>query len=54
MRYCCQIRRIFTATGNHVTGLSSGYIGNLNLEGPGKREWKQLSDKEKARVFGWA
>ncbi len=47
-----QVRRMFAATGNHVTELSRSRIGGLSLEGLGEGGWKQLSDEEKAAIFG--
>ena len=47
-----QVRRMFAATGNHVTELSRSRIGGLGLEGLGEGGWKQLSDEEKAAIFG--
>lgn len=46
-----QVRRMFAATGNHVTQLERTHIGNLSLEGLGEGEWKHLSEGELATVF---
>lgn len=46
-----QVRRMFAATGNHVTKLERTHIGNLSLEGLGEGEWKHLSEDELATVF---
>jgi len=47
-----QVRRMFAAAGNHVTGLHRDRIGGLDLPadlGPG--EWRILSPAEQAAIF---
>ncbi|MEE4010467.1 pseudouridine synthase [Roseibium sp. FZY0029] len=46
-----QVRRMFAATGNHVTDLSRSHIGGLGLEGLEEGQWKVLSEQEKTRIF---
>lgn len=46
-----QVRRMFAATGNHVTELSRSRVGSLGLEGLAPGEWKILDDDEKALIF---
>lgn len=46
-----QVRRMFAATGNHVTALKRVRVGDLGLEGLEEGTWKVLSDDDKARVF---
>jgi 16S rRNA pseudouridine516 synthase len=46
-----QVRRMFAATGNHVTALSRSRIGNLGLEGLDEGSWKVLSEDDKALIF---
>ncbi|MDD7909243.1 pseudouridine synthase [Pseudovibrio exalbescens] len=47
-----QVRRMFAATGNHVTDLHRSRIGNLTLGDLKPGEWKVLSEDEKALVIG--
>ncbi len=47
-----QVRRMFAATGNHVTALTRIRIGWLGLEGLAEGEWKLLGEEEKAKIFG--
>lgn len=47
-----QVRRMFAATGNHVTALQRIRIGNLELDGLAEGEWKLLSEEDKAKIFG--
>ncbi|GAB2185159.1 pseudouridine synthase [Roseibium sp. LAB1] len=46
-----QVRRMFAATGNHVTDLTRSHIGGLGLEGLEEGQWKVLSEEEKTRIF---
>ena len=46
-----QVRRMFAATGNHVTDLTRSHIGALGLEGLEEGQWKVLSEEEKTRIF---
>ena len=46
-----QVRRMFAATGNHVTELSRSRIGSLGLEGVEEGAWKVLSESDKAQIF---
>jgi 16S rRNA pseudouridine516 synthase len=46
-----QVRRMFAATGNHVTGLARIRVGNLGLDGLEEGTWKQLTEEEKAQIF---
>lgn len=46
-----QVRRMFAATGNHVTALTRIRIGGLGLEGLGEGDWTLLSEDDKARIF---
>lgn len=46
-----QVRRMFAATGNHVTALERSRVGNLGLGGLEEGAWKQLSEDEKASIF---
>lgn len=46
-----QVRRMFAATGNHVTDLTRSHIGGLGLEGLEEGKWKVLSEEEKTRIF---
>ncbi|MET1414510.1 16S rRNA pseudouridine(516) synthase [Roseibium sp. HPY-6] len=46
-----QVRRMFAATGNHVTELKRSQVGALGLDGVGEGEWKVLSDAEKSLIF---
>ncbi|MBO6758717.1 MAG: rRNA pseudouridine synthase [Roseibium sp.] len=46
-----QIRRMFAATGNHVTALTRIRIGGLGLEGLAEGDWILLDDAQKASIF---
>ncbi|WP_434052852.1 MAG: pseudouridine synthase [Roseibium sp.] len=46
-----QVRRMFAATGNHVTELKRSRIGSLGLDGVEEGNWKTLSEDEKALIF---
>lgn len=46
-----QVRRMFAATGNHVTDLHRSRVGALSLDGVVEGSWKALSEEEKALVF---
>lgn len=46
-----QVRRMFAATGNHVTDLARSRIGALTLEGVDEGQWKILSEEDKALIF---
>jgi 16S rRNA pseudouridine516 synthase len=46
-----QVRRMFAATGNHVTDLARSRIGTLTLEGVDEGQWKILSEDDKAQIF---
>nr|WP_319386504.1 pseudouridine synthase [uncultured Roseibium sp.] len=46
-----QVRRMFAATGNHVSELKRSRIGDLGLDGVDEGGWKTLSEEEKARIF---
>ncbi|POF32256.1 pseudouridine synthase [Roseibium marinum] len=46
-----QARRMFAATGNHVTALTRSRIGALGLDGLEEGGWKALSEDEKALIF---
>ncbi|WP_420338315.1 pseudouridine synthase [Roseibium sp.] len=46
-----QVRRMFAATGNHVTDLGRSRIGALTLEGVDEGQWKILSEDDKALIF---
>lgn len=46
-----QVRRMFAATGNHVTSLTRTHIGGLGLEGLGEGEWCLLTADQKAKIF---
>ncbi|MGS4884791.1 pseudouridine synthase [Roseibium sp. MB-4] len=46
-----QVRRMFAATGNHVTDLARSRIGALTLEGVDEGQWKILSEDDKALIF---
>ncbi|WP_299472228.1 16S rRNA pseudouridine(516) synthase [uncultured Roseibium sp.] len=46
-----QVRRMFAATGNHVTELKRSQVGALGLDGVGEGEWKVLSEAEKSLIF---
>lgn len=45
-----QVRRMFAATGNHVTGLRRSRVGALGLDGVDEGNWKILTEDEKARI----
>jgi 16S rRNA pseudouridine516 synthase len=47
-----QVRRMFAATGNHVTALTRTHVGGLSLEGLGEGDWKLLGEEDKAKIFG--
>ncbi|WP_150526350.1 pseudouridine synthase [Roseibium sediminis] len=46
-----QVRRMFAATGNHVTDLSRSRIGGLSLDGLEEGKWRLLDEADKARIF---
>jgi len=46
-----QVRRMFTATGNHVTDLTRSRIGALALDGLEEGSWRVLSEGDKALIF---
>ncbi|OJJ13609.1 16S rRNA pseudouridine(516) synthase [Alphaproteobacteria bacterium AO1-B] len=46
-----QVRRMFAATGNHVTDLARSRIGTLTLEGVDEGQWKVLTEDDKALIF---
>lgn len=46
-----QVRRMFAATGNHVTALARSRIGQLGLEDVEEGSWICLSEDAKARIF---
>ncbi|WP_428646359.1 pseudouridine synthase [Roseibium sp.] len=46
-----QVRRMFAATGNHVTELTRSRIGGLGLDGLEEGAWRVLSDVDKALIF---
>ncbi|MEM8704439.1 MAG: pseudouridine synthase [Pseudomonadota bacterium] len=46
-----QVRRMFAATGNHVTVLTRSRVGALGLDGVDEGSWKVLSDAEKTLIF---
>ncbi len=46
-----QVRRMFAATGNHVTSLTRTHIGGLGLESLGEGEWCLLTADQKAKIF---
>jgi 16S rRNA pseudouridine516 synthase len=46
-----QVRRMFAATGNHVTDLARSRIGGLTLDGVDEGGWKKLSEDDKALIF---
>lgn len=46
-----QVRRMFAATGNHVTGLRRSRVGALGLDGVDEGSWKVLSADDKAQIF---
>lgn len=46
-----QVRRMFAATGNHVTDLSRSRIGALGVEGLDDGGWKTLTEDDKALIF---
>ena len=43
-----QVRRMFAATGNHVSELSRSRIGALGVGELAEGEWKLLSEPEKS------
>ncbi|GMV31488.1 MAG: putative RNA pseudouridine synthase [Rhodanobacteraceae bacterium] len=46
-----QVRRMFAATGNHVTVLHRAAVGALTLDGLAPGEWRALTSDDIARVF---
>jgi 16S rRNA pseudouridine516 synthase len=46
-----QVRRMFAATGNHVTALHRAAVGALTLDGLAPGEWRALAPDDIARVF---
>lgn len=46
-----QVRRMFAATGNHVTDLSRSRIGGLSLDDLEEGKWRLLDEADKARIF---
>ncbi|QDG78592.1 pseudouridine synthase [Labrenzia sp. PHM005] len=46
-----QVRRMFAATGNHVTDLSRSRIGALGVAGLEEGGWKILTENDKALIF---
>ena len=46
-----QVRRMFAATGNHVTNLSRSRIGVLSLDGLEEGKWRLLDEADKAKIF---
>ncbi len=46
-----QVRRMFAATGNHVTDLARSRVGALTLEGVDEGQWKVLTEEDKALIF---
>jgi len=46
-----QVRRMFAATGNHVTDLARSRVGALTLEGVDEGQWKVLTEDDKALIF---
>ncbi len=46
-----QVRRMFAATGNHVTELARSRIGGLTLDGLEEGGWKALSEEDRALIF---
>ncbi|WP_422039564.1 pseudouridine synthase [Roseibium sp.] len=46
-----QVRRMFAATGNHVTELKRSRIGSLGLDGVDEGGWKVVSEEEIALIF---
>jgi 16S rRNA pseudouridine516 synthase len=47
-----QVRRMFAALGNHVTGLKRTAIGNLELGGLPEGEWRELTPEQRALLLG--
>ncbi|KZL26994.1 MULTISPECIES: pseudouridine synthase [unclassified Pseudovibrio] len=47
-----QVRRMFAATGNHVTKLHRAQLGNLTLDGVEEGSWKLLSQDDIDKIFG--
>ncbi|MBL8299020.1 MAG: pseudouridine synthase [Rhodanobacteraceae bacterium] len=46
-----QVRRMFAATGNHVTALHRSAVGALALDGLAAGEWRALAPADIVRVF---
>ena len=46
-----QVRRMFAATGNHVTALHRSRVGGLELDGLEPGQWRQLSEQDLQRLF---
>jgi 16S rRNA pseudouridine516 synthase len=46
-----QVRRMFAATGNHVTALHRAQVGALTLDGLAAGEWRALGAADLQRVF---
>lgn len=46
-----QVRRMFAATGNHVTELVRSQVGGLGFEGVEEGQWKILNDDERNKIF---
>lgn len=46
-----QVRRMFAATGNHVTNLTRSRIGGLSLDGLEDGKWRLLDEADKAKIF---
>ncbi len=46
-----QVRRMFAATGNHVTELARVRIGSLGLDGLEEGGWKALDEADRQRIF---
>ena len=47
-----QVRRMFAATGNHVTALARIRIGHLGLDGVEEGKWRLLDATDVDKVFG--
>ncbi|ADZ71491.1 pseudouridine synthase [Polymorphum gilvum] len=46
-----QVRRMFAATGNHVTALARIRIGALTLDGLAEGTWRLLDERDVAKIF---
>lgn len=46
-----QVRRMFAATGNHVTALVRSRVGALGVDGLEEGGWKVLTEEDKALIF---